>query len=149
MSERDPASPPCQAPPGYWGEDTPPPGCAGLVSLNLLVLKTRQLEPMRAFYERLGIAFAREQHGDGPVHYAGRAGGVVLEIYPASDNGDTGTRLGFSVAALQRVVDSLAASGARVQTPPQASAWGLRAVVRDPDGRAVELYERRREPPGG
>jgi hypothetical protein len=43
------------------------------VSLNLLVLKTRQLEQVRAFYECLGVAFSRERHGNGPAHYAGRA----------------------------------------------------------------------------
>jgi hypothetical protein len=39
--------------------------------LNLLVLKTRQLDRLRGFYAALGIAFAEERHGGGPTHNLG------------------------------------------------------------------------------
>jgi hypothetical protein len=42
------------------------------VSLTLLVLKTRQVEQLRLFYQTLGVELVQEQHGKGPVHYAGR-----------------------------------------------------------------------------
>ncbi len=47
------------------------------VSLTLLVLKNRQVDRVRTFYEALGIDFIEEQHGKGPRHHAGscRAGG--------------------------------------------------------------------------
>jgi hypothetical protein len=35
----------------------------GTVKLNLLVLKTRQLDRLKAFYATLGIGFAEEKHG--------------------------------------------------------------------------------------
>jgi hypothetical protein len=35
------------------------------VSLTLLVLKTRQVNRLLAFYQTLGIEFADEQHGKG------------------------------------------------------------------------------------
>jgi lactoylglutathione lyase len=38
------------------------------VSLTLLVLKTRQVEQLRAFYQSLGVDLIEEQHGHGPVH---------------------------------------------------------------------------------
>ena len=34
------------------------------------------------FYGSLGIEFTEEQHGTGPVHFAGRVGEVALEVYP-------------------------------------------------------------------
>jgi len=113
--------------------------------LSLLVLKTRQVEKMRAFYWALGIDLAEEQHAKGPVHYAGRLGDVVLEVYPLPDDGtltDTTTRLGFTVEKLALAVERLQTLGIAVPAKAQATEWGHRVVVRDPDGRAVELYER-------
>lgn len=37
------------------------------VLLTLLVLKTRQVEQLRRFYQTLGLEFAEEQLGKGPV----------------------------------------------------------------------------------
>jgi predicted enzyme related to lactoylglutathione lyase len=113
--------------------------------LTLLVLKTRQVDRLRTFFNALGIELAEEQHGKGPVHYTGRIGELVLELYPLPDDGssvDTTTRLGFSVKNLAGVVEAIQATGAPVVAQPQETPWGFRAVVRDPDGRAVELYQR-------
>jgi len=140
---REPASSPCQAPPGHWDEEAPTQPAA--VTLTLLVLKTRQVAGVRAFYQALGIAFVEERHGDGPAHVAGVVGGLTLEVYPLPDGpeaADRTLRLGFSVADLGRVLDALQAAGTPVLNPPEQTTWGRRAVVRDPDGRAVELYQR-------
>jgi lactoylglutathione lyase len=118
-------------------------------TLRLLVLKTGQLEEVRAFYQLLGIALAPERHGQGPAHCAGQVGAVTFEVYPlAKDNqaADTTTRLGFAVDNLTSVLESLQAAGTPVSNQPKATEWGLRAVVRDPDGRGVELYQREGRP---
>jgi len=115
------------------------------VALTLLVLKSRQVDLLRAFYGTLGLTLAEEQHGTGPIHYAGKISDLVFEVYPLADGDvpvDTTTRLGFAVADLTKVVEELKASGSPVVEQPKATAWGRRAVVRDPDGRAVELYQR-------
>ncbi len=116
----------------------------GNVVLNLVVLKTPQVDRLRAFYQALGVSLAEEQHGSGPVHYVGQVGETVLEIYPLPDEGgmaDTTTRLGFTVEQLAEVIQALREAGTVVTSEPRQTAWGLRAVVRDPDGRAVELYQ--------
>ncbi|MEU0840718.1 VOC family protein [Streptomyces sp. NPDC005962] len=99
---------------------------ANATRIALLVLYTDHLEESRAFYTGLGLAFVREQHGRGPVHYtATLPGGTVIELYPATARRPVSSvRLGFTV-------DS------RTVTPPLAPG---RHVVEDPDGRAVELY---------
>src|ERR1700729_4285377 len=77
------------------------------ITLTLLVLKTRQVEQLRLFYQTLGIDFTDEKHGNGPIHFAGRAGDVVIEVYPVADDGtpvDTSTRLGFAVESLAELV---------------------------------------------
>jgi lactoylglutathione lyase len=111
--------------------------------LSLVVLKTRQVEQVVEFYRQLGIEFDAEQHGKGPVHFAARLGELVLEVYPldAKQAVDTTTRLGFSVSNVAELVTRLETAGIAVVSPVKESAWGRRAVVRDPDGRAIELLE--------
>jgi hypothetical protein len=112
--------------------------------LRLLVLKTNRVEDLRAFYQGLGIALSLEQHGKGPPHFAGQVGPCVLEVYPLpkpAGGPDTTTRLGFAVADLGRVLEDLRNAGTPVLSPLQELALGTRAVVQDPDGRAVELYQ--------
>jgi lactoylglutathione lyase len=112
------------------------------VKLNLLVLQTSRMEAMRRFYSSLGAQFKSERHGNGPDHYAATlSDDLVLEIYPAPDGVtlDSGLRLGLSVNDIGETLRSLGQG-----STPQPTQWGLRAVVRDPDGRAVELLQSRK-----
>ncbi|MBS0266620.1 MAG: glyoxalase/bleomycin resistance/extradiol dioxygenase family protein [Planctomycetes bacterium] len=114
------------------------------VELSLLVLKTRHLEALRKVYSTLGIALVEERHGKGPIHYAGQVGPVVFEIYPLPEGDtvvDTTTRLGFVVSSLANVLKSLEKLGTPIVTKPQASEREMRAIIRDPDGRSIELHE--------
>lgn len=109
--------------------------------LTLLVLKTPQVEVLRAFYSALGVRFVEEQHGVGPRHYAGQLGSLVLEVYPATnaeDVADRSTRLGFGVEDLEGTIAALRDQGF-LHNSPKLLSVGVRAMVRDPDGRAVEL----------
>lgn len=117
------------------------------VTLTLLVMRTRQVEQLRAFYQTLGVDLVEEQHGKGPVHFAGRAGDVVIEVYPLPDDGnpvESFIRLGYAVENMAEVIQALEGIGTKIVTPPKETAWGLQAVVKDPDGRSVELTQRRR-----
>ena len=115
------------------------------VVLSLLVLKTRQIDALRKMYGTLGIELTEEKHGKGPVHYSGRIGDMILEIYPLP-TGDTPvdatTRLGFVVESLSKIVKALEKQGISIVTKPTETERELRAIVRDPDGRVVELHER-------
>ena len=105
-------------------------------ALNLLVVRSRDLEHSRRFYEALGLAFAAEQHGTGPLHYSSQLGTTVLELYPASLESST-IRLGFSVTDVSATVESVRSIGGRVDREPTAE--DRSALVRDPDGNPVEL----------
>jgi lactoylglutathione lyase len=97
--------------------------------LRLIVLRANDVEQTVGFYRALGIAFSREQHGDGPIHYAGVVDGVVLELYPATMKRPTDTTmLGFAVDSLDRLPDANVLS----RVPG-------RVVLEDPDARRVEL----------
>lgn len=116
-------------------------------TLGLLVLRTHQMEAVLVFYRALGLAFEPEKHGSGPVHYSCRLGATVLEIYPGSPQqpidhrGSGATLLGFGVASLDSTLEALRPLAVEILTAPRSSAWGRRAVIKDPDGRAIEISE--------
>jgi lactoylglutathione lyase len=118
-------------------------------SLNLLVIRVANIESAIAFYQTIGLEFIQEQHGNGPIHYSCEIGSTVLEIYPgkpgnAPPRTNAGsTMMGFQVVSLDEIVVVLQNKGTTILTAPQDSQWGRRAVVQDPDGRAVELSQLR------
>lgn len=114
----------------------------GDVSLNLIVLRSPNIERTAHFYSLLGIRFKPEQHGSGPEHLAARVGPTVLEVYPLGDEPYShGVRLGFQVPSLNTVVEAVSQEGGTILSPPHYGLWGYRAVLADPDGRRVEVSE--------
>ena len=109
------------------------------MKLNLLVLRTPKLEALRRFYSALGLRFRSERHGNGPEHYSATlTDDLVLELYPCLDGTvpDPGLRLGLSVEDIGETLRIL-----EQPITPRQTQWGLRALVRDPDGRTVELVQ--------
>ncbi len=113
----------------------PPP------TLNLLVIRSKDIERAADFYREMGLSIRREAHGSGPEHYTATVDGRVFEIYPQRDGAPatTGVRFGFAVDDVDGVVALLRRIGAEIVTEPKDSPWGRRAVVKDPDGHVVEL----------
>lgn len=111
-------------------------------NLNLVVIRSHEIEKAVQFYTALGLAFIREQHGNGPEHWASTSGRSTFEIYPASQTYDSsGIRIGFEVTSIESVLGQLTAMGVTIHRPLRESPWGLRAVVRDFDGHTVELTQ--------
>jgi hypothetical protein len=113
------------------------------VQLNLLVIRSANMERAAAFYRLLGLEFVKHRHGNGPEHLACELDGVVFEIYPRQSDMDStmAARLGFRVGSVDDTVDQLRAAGATIVSPPKESPWGHRAVVDDPDGHRLELTQ--------
>ena len=111
--------------------------------IKLIAIRCADLQQSRSFYESLSLKLQPEQHDKGPPHYSVAVNGTLFELYPKSAERqiDNQTRLGFSVPNLDGVISALRANGVEIITEPRETPWGKRAVVRDPDGRAVELYE--------
>lgn len=112
------------------------------ISLNLVVLRSADIDHAADFYTRMGLQFEKHRHGNGPEHYAAELSGGVFEIYPLSDSEPTtaGTRIGFKVPSIDATIEALVDEDAIV-SPAKNSQWGRRAIVRDPDGHRVELVE--------
>jgi len=109
-----------------------------IARLKLLVLRCRDLEASRRFYEALGLLLTTEQHGSGPIHYSCQLGDVLLELYP----GGTCTkalRLGIVVPNVPAATEAIRAHGGHVVL--NQSGAEARALVHDPDENTVELSE--------
>lgn len=112
------------------------------IRLNLVVIRSSNLEQAVVFYRWLGLSFVKEQHGQGLEHFLSEVGGVVFEFYPVTESAPaTTTRLGFQVLSVDDVVGQLKEQGVEIISPPKDSVWGRWALVADPDGNRVELTQ--------
>ncbi|HEY4330660.1 MAG TPA: VOC family protein [Phycisphaerae bacterium] len=110
-------------------------------NLNLLVIRCGNIERSKAFYELFGMAFKQEQHGNGPKHYNCTDEEGVFEIYPLEGASADQTGLGFLTGDLE----GLHMLMRRNQFAPREirdTELGRMFVVRDPDGRRVEVKAR-------
>ena len=104
------------------------------ISLNLLVLRCKDIEKSKAFYEKLSFSFVKEQHGKGPVHYATTIGSLVLELYPLGTNSIDNIRLGFTLDNKNILEDE------NIEIVSEYFFNDVMIyVIADPDGRKIEI----------
>jgi catechol 2,3-dioxygenase-like lactoylglutathione lyase family enzyme len=106
------------------------------VKLSLLVLRCKDIEVSKSFYQSLGLSFVKEKHGNGPTHYSCEHGDFVFELYPNKgefplDN----NRLGFKVSGINSVIKNVAIADTYEFLGKTIH------VTTDPDGRKVEISE--------
>jgi len=111
--------------------------------LNLIVLRSENMERLAGFYRVLGLELTCHRHGKGPEHYGTESGELVFEIYEKrnSDDSTSNIRLGFVVDDVDRTFSDLKKLGATVVSAPKDSTWGRRCVVDDIEGHRIELTE--------
>lgn len=117
------------------------------IRLNLLVIRSSDIDAAARFYEELGLRFCRHSHGSGPAHYALDDPGCVFEIYPLREGepSTASTRIGFEVDSVDERLNRLVRAGGSLVSPPKLCPWGYRAVVEDRDGHRIELSSTGRE----
>ena len=137
------ATGPCDVSTGLWNDISEIVTRTTSPCLNLVVI--RSLEPAQVvkFYSLFGMQFQEERHGSGPIHWAASLAEMVLEVYPAksADEVDSTTRLGFEVNDAVVVLERLRTAGFQVVKELSQGPWGTRAVVRDSDGRSVDIVQ--------
>ena len=113
------------------------------LELNLVVLRSGDIKKASEFYARLGLKFKLHRHESGPEHYSAEWPGGVFELYPQTSEGPStmGTRIGFAVTSVDMAVAALGDYPSAVVSHPKDSEWGLRAVIKDPDGHRIELVQ--------
>ncbi len=114
--------------------------------IALLVIKTNQIEKQKTFYEALDLVFQKEKHGKGPTHYSTilKNQNIVFEIYPlpkSQTEPDVTTRLGFRVDDLEKTLETILQIRGELKNEIKKTDFGTLAVVKDFDGRSIEIYQ--------
>jgi lactoylglutathione lyase len=135
--------------------------CEPLVvhALNLLVLKTHDIERSRRFYEAMGLRFQPFTYGCGADSIQGpippnaplilnvKTEGTPppftnLEIHTApKDTEICKMQIGFFVGSVLSAVRAGINAGGTLLSKPAKWPYGVRAALADPDGHRVELSE--------
>lgn len=119
------------------------------VELGALILFTSRLDAVVSFYRALGVPLEEESHDEGPVHHACELGSVHFAVFTSDSSVAPAPRSagaampGFAVPSLTDAWHRIRGLGAEILEEPTEYLWGPRFLVRDPDGRAVEVFERR------
>ena len=111
------------------------------MKLNLIVIRTADMPRLVNFYKILGLEFDYHKHDKGVYHYATKIGDTTFEIYPLLKNqteADISTRLGFEIESFE---EKIALLSEFIISQPMQTEFGLCAILRDPDGRKIEIYK--------
>ena len=116
-----------------------------VTGFSAVILWTQRIDETLRFYQALGLPLVEEDHGEGPIHYACYIAGVHFAIFPGeigeavSRRSGGCTQVGFNVSDVDAAFATAKELGAKVVWEPRDMPWGRAALVRDPDGRPVEL----------
>lgn len=112
--------------------------------VSLIVIRSADMEALKSFYEHFGINWDYHRHGNSPLHYSAKIDKTLIEIYPlAKDQNsiDGHLRLGFAIDDFDKAIIRLKNAGVNFVSDPTETEFGISAIVRDPEGRRVELYK--------
>jgi lactoylglutathione lyase len=111
-----------------------------MTNIKLIVLRCRDIEASKAFYECFDMKFKKHSHGDGPKHYAFVDGHKnAFELYPSTSvNLKDQTVLGFAVFPLEETHSLMQERGYGPEEIRKTE-FGRSFVVRDPDQRRIEV----------
>src|SRR5687767_7201628 len=114
------------------------------MEIRILVIRTTDINRLANFYSLLGLKFEYHKHEKSPYHYSATIGSTVLEIYPLAkgqSEADKELRLGFSVKNFENTIQLLKDNQAIFLSEAMQTDYGLMAIIKDPDGRKIELYD--------
>ena len=123
---------------------------------GLALFSSKPAELARFYEQVLRTAFTHRVHADGREHWIAAMGGVQLEIkalmaadgQPTADAhgsidaaGMSRSELSFQVAGVSSAAARALVAGGRVLQKAETFDWGTFAVVLDPDGNRLGLFE--------
>jgi predicted enzyme related to lactoylglutathione lyase len=115
------------------------------MEIRLLVIRTSEIAQLADFYTLLGLTFEYHKHGKSPYHYSAPVGNTILEIYPLAKGqteADKELRVGIALDDFENTMTTLNDKGVEFVSEPMQTDYGFMAIVKDPDGRRIELYKK-------
>lgn len=114
--------------------------------LTSIIINTGRPEAMLQFYGRLGLEFEKKQISKGGECHKAFIGPVELTLYTVKATAGARApdmQLTFQIGGLDAVVaDLVKIENVQCLMDPTLLPDGNKAILLDPDGRAVELVER-------
>jgi lactoylglutathione lyase len=107
------------------------------------MLCTEKMDLVTAFYEAAGVQLEKEQHGAGPQHFSFKTD-ICIELYPPRVPADASFVLRIDVKDLDETmakIQSLFSYSDLIVQDTQSLSSGKKSILRDPDGRIVELFQ--------
>ena len=104
------------------------------IKLELIVLKSHEIEIIKSFYENIGISFLKEKHGNGIEHYSSLNIEPAIEIYPSNKNEKNHICLFLKVKNIESYVDMYLK-----KNKIKYEVVGNRVYLRDPDDNRIEV----------
>ena len=114
------------------------------MKLNLIVLRSQDMELLAAFYSALfEKKLEKHRHGDGPEHFGAELNGLIFEIYPKRNDADDTApmRFGYLVDNVETALERIREFPICIVSEPKESPWGKRVVLDDPAGHRIELTQ--------
>lgn len=115
------------------------------MEIRLLVIRTIEIAQLAEFYSLLGLTFEYHKHGKSPYHFSTLVGNTILEIYPLAKGqteADKELRIGFALDEFENTIITLKEKGVEFVSEPMPTDYGFMAIIKDPDGRRIELYKK-------
>lgn len=115
------------------------------MEIRLIVVRTADMARLADFYTLLGLKFEYHKHGKSPYHYSSTIGNTTLEIYPLAKDqteADKELRLGLAVDDFDNTIQLLKDKNTEFLSEPMQTEYGFMTIVKDPDGRKIELYKK-------
>jgi lactoylglutathione lyase len=115
------------------------------MDLKLIVIRSRDPKTLSIFYGLLRVYFEYHKHGNSRMHYSGKLGTAILELYPLAKgqrDADLYLRLGIATDDFEATVLRLRDENVFFESEPGNTDFGFMAIVQDPEGRKVEIYQR-------
>ena len=119
------------------------------MEFGTLILFANRLSDTVSFYQALGLPLEEEDHEGGPLHFACELGPIHFAVFEGTPGTSPPFRAGgcvmpgIAVPSLDRTFEIMQGIGARIVQPPADYPWGPRMLVEDPDGRTVEIFQRK------
>ena len=113
--------------------------------LSLIAIRSDKPKELSELYELFGLNCEYHRHGKRTLHYSTEIGGIVFEIYPLTknqENRDKTLRLGFTIDNLDATIEILKTRNVKIVREPKESELGYVSIVKDLDGRRIELKEK-------
>lgn len=114
-----------------------------MANMNIL-LCSEKMEFVKLFYEAIGVTCVQEKHCGGPTHFAFQDSFSAIEIYPPRSYGSASIVFRFNVenvdASMNAVADKFSLTDLVIESARDLKT-GRKAVLADPDGRVVELFQ--------